>query len=270
MSFENASETTSANITRVAVKPPPFWKPNPTLWFAQLEAQFSIAGITADSTKFYHVISAVESDILNSVSDLILKPPAEKKYEALKQRLIDLHSESQESKIRTLLQGLELGDQRPSQLLTRMRALAGETVGEPLLKSLWLSRLPPHTQSILAALNETLPQLAGIADKISGITSTPSINFATAQTPRQSDSLEQQVAELIQQVNKLTTTMQRRERSKDRENNFRNSGERRSSSRGRYFRQYKEPDNGLCFYHTNFGSRAKKCASPCSFHNQGN
>ncbi|GFW80494.1 retrovirus-related Pol polyprotein from transposon opus [Trichonephila clavipes] len=81
-----------------------------------------------------------------------------------------MHSESEDSKIRTLLQGLELGDQRPSQLLTRMRSLAGDNVGEPILKSLWLGRLPNGTQIILAALNENLDQLATVADKINDLT----------------------------------------------------------------------------------------------------
>lgn len=85
---------------------------------------------------------------------------------ALKNRLITVHTESEASKIKTLLQGLELGDQRPSQLLTRMRSLAGDSVSEPLLMPLWLSRLPATTQSVLAILNENLSTLATVTDKI--------------------------------------------------------------------------------------------------------
>ncbi|GFT14640.1 histone-lysine N-methyltransferase SETMAR [Trichonephila clavipes] len=66
--------------------------------------------------------------------------------------------------------GLELGDQRPSQLLTRMHSPTGDNVGEPLLKSLWLGRLPNGTQKILPALNENLDQLATVADKINDLT----------------------------------------------------------------------------------------------------
>ncbi|KMQ86374.1 gag-pol polyprotein [Lasius niger] len=80
-------------ISRVGVKPPPFWKANPALWFVQLEAQFALANITEDGTKFNHVVSAIESDILNSISDLVLGPPETGKYETLKKRLIELHSE---------------------------------------------------------------------------------------------------------------------------------------------------------------------------------
>ncbi|GFV69160.1 transposon Ty3-I Gag-Pol polyprotein [Trichonephila clavipes] len=164
------NESDSNQISHVAVKPPPFWKHNPALWFVRLEVQFDLAKILNDTTKFNYVLSAVESDILNSVSDLVLKPPENRKYEALKNRLIEVHSETEDSKIRTLLQDLELGDQRPSQLLTRMRSLDGDNVGEPLLKSLWLGRLHNGTQTILAALNKNLDQLATVADKINDLT----------------------------------------------------------------------------------------------------
>ncbi|GFX44936.1 uncharacterized protein TNCV_3429851 [Trichonephila clavipes] len=134
------NECDGNQISHVAVKPPPFWKHNPVLWFVRLEVQFELAQILNFTTKFNYVRSAVDSDILNSVSDLILKPPENGKYEALKKRLIEVHSESENSKIRILLQGLELRNQRPSQLLMRMRSLAGD-----LLKSLWLGRLPNGT-----------------------------------------------------------------------------------------------------------------------------
>ncbi|GBO33497.1 hypothetical protein AVEN_143951-1 [Araneus ventricosus] len=232
------SVSDDATIAHAGVKLPSFWKANPALWFVQLEAQFALAGITVDDTKFNHVISAVDSVILNSVSDIILRPPDIDKYTILKKRLIELHSESEASKIRTLLQGLELGDQRPSQLLTRMRALAGDTVGEPLLKSLWMGRLPNSTQTILAALSEDLAGLATVADKISDLTNHSNIN-AVHVTPSTSDArvtqLEQQVTQLTTLVGELSSTIrQTRSRSRDRQFNY-----SRSRSRDR-FRKYKK------------------------------
>ncbi|GFS87099.1 retrovirus-related Pol polyprotein from transposon 297 [Trichonephila clavipes] len=91
--MDSASDFYSKD-SHVAVKPPPFWKHNPALWFVRLEAQFDLAKILNDTTKFNYVLSAVESDILNSVSDLVLKPPENGKYEVLKKRLIEVHSES--------------------------------------------------------------------------------------------------------------------------------------------------------------------------------
>ncbi|GBM86280.1 Transposon Tf2-8 polyprotein [Araneus ventricosus] len=237
------SVSDDATIARVGVKLPPFWKENPALWFVQLEAQFALAGITVDDTKFNRVISAVDSEILNSVSDIILRPPDIDKYTILKKRLIELHSESEASKIRTLLQGLELGDQRPSQLLTRMRALAGDTVGEPLLKSLWMGRHPNSTQTILAALSEDLAGLATVADKISDLTNHSNIN-AVHVTPSTSDArvtqLEQQVTQFTTLVGEISSTIrQTRSRSRDRQFNY-----GRSRSRDR-FRKYRESSSDL-------------------------
>ncbi|GFQ93959.1 uncharacterized protein TNCT_87391 [Trichonephila clavata] len=122
-------------VSRVGVKLPPFWKANPALWFVQLEAQFALAGITPDNTKFNHVISAIDSDISNCVCDIILKPPDADKYSTLKNRLIELHSESEASKIRTLLQGSNLATTTIS-VISTYESIGCDTVGEPLLRSL--------------------------------------------------------------------------------------------------------------------------------------
>ncbi|GFV45755.1 uncharacterized protein TNCV_2409381 [Trichonephila clavipes] len=140
------NECDSNQISHVAVKPPPFWKHNPALWFVQLEAQFNLAKILNDTTKFNYVLRC-RVGYFKFFCDLVLRPPENREYEALKKRLIGVHAESEDSKIRTFLQGLELGDQRLSQLLRRMRSLAGNNVGEPLLKSLWLGRLPKGKQT---------------------------------------------------------------------------------------------------------------------------
>ncbi|GFU05738.1 retrovirus-related Pol polyprotein from transposon 412 [Trichonephila clavipes] len=68
------NECDSNQISHVAVKPPPFWKHNLVLWFVRLEGQFELAKILIDTTIIY-VLSSVESEILNSVSDLVRKPP---------------------------------------------------------------------------------------------------------------------------------------------------------------------------------------------------
>ncbi|GBN20731.1 Retrovirus-related Pol polyprotein from transposon opus [Araneus ventricosus] len=119
-----------------------------------------------------------------------------------------------------------------------MRALAGDTVGEPLLKSLWMGRLPNSTQTMLAALSEDLEGLATVADKISDLTNHSNIN-AVHVTPSTSDArvtqLEQQVTQLTTLVGELSSTIrQTRSRSRNRQFNY-----GRSRFRDR-FRKYKE------------------------------
>ncbi|GBM86804.1 Transposon Ty3-I Gag-Pol polyprotein [Araneus ventricosus] len=52
-------------------------------------------------------------------------------------------------------------------MLTRMMALAGDTVGEPLLKYLWLGRLINSTETILSALKATVQTVLSRPRRIS-------------------------------------------------------------------------------------------------------
>jgi len=91
-------------------------------------------------------------------------------YEALKRRLIERFSESEELWLKKLLSDIELGDQRPSHLLSEMRELASGKVSDELLKTLWLQRLPTQVKIILAASGDSLVNLACMADKITEVT----------------------------------------------------------------------------------------------------
>lgn len=96
----NDEERIQPEVSRVAIKLPPFWKIDPELWFIQIEAQFSANRITADTTKYNYVVGAIESEVLTQVSDFIKNPPAENKYSELKKRIIIQFSETEEKKIK--------------------------------------------------------------------------------------------------------------------------------------------------------------------------
>lgn len=163
-------ESTSA-VDRVAVRLPPFWSEDAEIWFAQVEAQFEISGITTDSTKYFQVIRELDPKTAREVRDIITKPPKEGKYEKLKKELIQRLSMSQENKRRQLLQFEELGDRKPSQFLRHLRALAGDSVTDDFLRSLWSSRLPTQVQAIIASqTTASLDDIAVLADQIIDVT----------------------------------------------------------------------------------------------------
>ncbi|XP_035233101.1 uncharacterized protein LOC118204918 [Stegodyphus dumicola] len=161
MATSDPLATDDKQMARFAVKPAPFCRSDPNLWFFQLDAQFKLRGITRDNTKFYTAISALDTEVLLSVREIVLKPPSDNKYEELKNKLISVYEESENTKLKQLLQDLQLGDMHPSQLLSKMQELAGDNV----LQSLWFNRLPNNIQAILASSNENLPQLAQMADQ---------------------------------------------------------------------------------------------------------
>ncbi|GFR21465.1 hypothetical protein TNCT_509441 [Trichonephila clavata] len=73
MKRENENDSLSI-VARVSIKPSPFWKPDPKIWFLQLEAQFRNASITADQTKYDYVASSIEAEILAQVMGILTNP----------------------------------------------------------------------------------------------------------------------------------------------------------------------------------------------------
>ncbi|KAJ8911572.1 hypothetical protein NQ315_008915 [Exocentrus adspersus] len=151
------------------VQVPPFWPERPAIWFAQLEGQFELAGITADKTKFYYVTSNLDQKAALEVEDIITTPPATGKYQKIKDEICKRLSVSQEQRIRQLLEGEEIGDRTPSQFLRHLRNLAGSSsiVPDDFLRTIWVSRLPRTMQAILATQDSAdLNKVAELADKI--------------------------------------------------------------------------------------------------------
>ncbi|XP_064462765.1 uncharacterized protein LOC135373598 [Ornithodoros turicata] len=166
----SSAPSPTSSLAAVAVKLPPYFDRNPAVWFLQAEAQFNLAGITAQQTKFYHVISALTPSAANEVYDILASPSPSTPYDQLKKALLQRATLSSRSRLQQLLSTEELGDRRPSQLLRRMRQLLDDqsaSVDDALLRELFLQRLPQNVQMVLAtAADMTLDQLATLADAV--------------------------------------------------------------------------------------------------------
>ncbi len=55
----------------VSLKLPHFWPQQPEVWFTQAEAQFHTRNITADDTKYYYVVSALDQTTASRLIDLL-------------------------------------------------------------------------------------------------------------------------------------------------------------------------------------------------------
>ncbi|XP_077525576.1 uncharacterized protein LOC144137114 [Haemaphysalis longicornis] len=204
---------------RVAVKLPPFWADSPVVWFAQVEAQFSLARITQDRTLYDYVVAHLDARYANEVRDILANPPTDNLYEHLKSALIRRLSLSEEQKIRQL-QSAELAERKPSQLLRHLRALAGNMqVQDSFLRSLWLPRLPPHAQAILQAqVKLPLDELAEIADRVVDASSpqlSPTIQAVaaplnTTEFTRRIDDIDRRLTSIQQHLDERLPTPQRR------------------------------------------------------------
>lgn len=248
-------------MSRIA-KLPPFWKHEPAVWFFQVEAAFGIARISTDETKYQYLLANLDPTVLPFVTDIIRNPPAEGKYEAIKTRILVAFSKSAESKLRKLLKGELLGEQKPTHYLQHMRNLSSGQCDDTLLKSMFLEQLPQQVSAILSASSETdLNKLAMLADKIMDLQRPAHVNAV-------SNSLEDFQQELLKRVEALSARFdkftggnsqrsrsQQRGRSRSKSNNNSNKGNNNNSN----------DDSKMCYYHRRFGTEARKCNRPCAW-----
>lgn len=205
-------------VLKVSPKLPPFWADNPTVWFAQAEAQFALSGITCQTTKYSYIIAQLDTRFAAEISDIIVSPPSENCYDKLRTELIHRFSASEEQRIREILNDAELGDRKPSQFLRYLRSLAGTSFqNEKILRHLWLNRLPKNVQAILAAQADLpLDSLADSADRIMEV-SPPLPAICAAKAPNVPDNLladlSARVEEIARDVQKLKTNLRPRSRS---------------------------------------------------------
>ncbi|GFU15630.1 hypothetical protein TNCV_3615491 [Trichonephila clavipes] len=250
------SET--VEVARIALRLPPFWKSNVRLWIAQCDHAFTFSGISSNDTKHSALVANLDAETLSYVSDIVLSLPSSDKYHTLSQRLITQFSDSETQKIKKLLTDLQLGDEKPSHLLRKMKELSNGQIQDDFLQSLWLQRMPPHIQTVLSASSEPLDKLAIISDKVSEVVGASSTICAatTVPPPSQSsscsaqptmDSLARQIQELSLQVAELT-----RERNSSRHQRY-SSDHRRSHSRSRSVNR----GSGICYYHRRYKEQAR-------------
>lgn len=96
----------------------PFWRELPRAWFVQFEAVLDPLK-TSDDQKFRYLLQQLQAVDLQHLTDILYNPPATDKYLTVKNRLLAVYDKSDVKNFQKLISGLELGDQKPSQLLRR-------------------------------------------------------------------------------------------------------------------------------------------------------
>lgn len=170
----NTAATTAqgANVSRIAVRPAPFYRKAPDVWFRQLESQFVLAGVTATATKFHYALAALPEDVVCDIVEV------DDDYDRLKTAVTDMLRANKHQRIEEALAAVELGNRRPTQLVTDIRrrfAEVGLTVDDTIVKSRLLTALPSNIRSALVGHEAaSLDSFAKIADSMLAVAGPPS------------------------------------------------------------------------------------------------
>lgn len=236
---------------------PSFYKGDPEFFFLQAETVFELYNVRDSVKKFRFVVAQLDRDAGREVIDLIRTPPEHQPYETLRARLMATYGESDNLRIRRLLEDQRLGDRKPSQFLRELRSLGGSAVSDDLLRSIWLRALPDRFQAALAATDQgDLTILSTVADRIAEIYE-PRINEVSAVAPARNQGYESRLLTAIEQ---LTSRVAALETGRTSAGHSR-AGPRPPTPRSRS----KSRDRSLCYYHNRFGARATKCRPPCEW-----
>lgn len=144
-------------LISVSSRIPDFWTDQSSLWFVPFESA-ETPQKASDNLKFQLLVAKLGKQVIVQVADILNNPPAEDKYEALKQRLLHVYEESENQRIQKRIEEMQLGDQKPSQLLHRMQTLAGKKVTSETLLLMWQNNLPSTVRTVLAATAITDPE----------------------------------------------------------------------------------------------------------------
>ncbi|XP_011859683.1 PREDICTED: uncharacterized protein LOC105557124, partial [Vollenhovia emeryi] len=241
-------------------KIPPFWRRSPEAWFVQIEASFRSAGITVDRTKADCLLTGIDEETIAHVLDLVTaEPPPANLYAQLKDRILAAFVVSPEARLRQLLKGQVLGDQRPSHLLNKMKQLNGGQCSDTVLRSLFIELLPEaHKALLVAADSSDLHKLAELADKLADINgpSTAVVVVTPEKGSRKSRSkaplsVDERFDKLTKQIQSLSTSVAklRRDRSTSRTRNKTKRGGEADES---------DDKTGYCYIHQTVGDLGHK------------
>lgn len=240
------------------IKLPQFWIDNPNAWFIQADTIFNIHNITNDDIKYQNTIIALTQEVITKVIDVIQSPPLINKYILLKKTLCERFSMSIESRLELLLTKSSLGDSKPSDLFREMQncVSADALFSVDLLYKLWIRKLPAQLQLSLTGCNTLLNinEKVDLADKLFEIYEKPSISTISNNNTLESsvNNLTQLTNSLSENINQLSMEVSELKINKYNKKNYQNKSNYRNAST-------------ICWYHSKFGTNAKKCIKPCNF-----
>ncbi|BHF82388.1 hypothetical protein SprV_0802552600 [Sparganum proliferum] len=256
MTSTNSNDPTPS-LSGLASSLPDFWQHAPELYFFRIEATFHSAKITRETDKFYKLVEALPPTILSQVQTLLRDPPTDAPYTKLKAELLRLTSVSDRQRYHALVKEEALGDRKPSELLRRMRSLVGNMkIDDKFFKEMFLERLPTSVQTILASGSDDLEisKLAEMADRMMEVERLSSPTIAQVSQPLKVSTSD--LAELKSQIAQLSATVAALQLRRSPGPSRRSFGRDRRRSRSR------PRTANLCWYHVNYGDKARRCVHP--------
>lgn len=279
-----AVASSAPSATQMKVQVPKFLPGKPELWFAMLELAFSVNDVTSDCKKFAIAVNSLDDRTATLVADVILRPPAQQQYKQLKDTVVARTRNSEDERMRKVLQSEGIGDRKPSEFWRHLRnVVEEEEMSDRTLRHIWLSQLPLAVKTAVAACERRdVDSLLAVADRVHA--TLEQSNVSVVSQPGKEDSAGEAAAirrethpsfaEQLRRLQEQMEVLQKRlaemavspqERAGDRK---RGKQEFRRQNRGDSQAAQGNSYQTVCWYHRRFGEGAERCTSPCFFPNR--
>jgi len=254
MSEEN-KDAAQAAVNAAAVRLGTFTAEDADAWFLLAESQFGIRGVTSEETRFWHLVTSLDSATAGRLAQHVNKADQTKKYSVAKAWLLKEFAIPRWKRAERVLAKTELGDQKPSQLVDWIRSMLDDDGPEMLATHIVWRCLPSDVQQALRSSKfDTMEELGALADEVmkNPVHSGPVCSVSYA------DSSSFPVDPEDAMVNRVE---QHQRQSHQKQKQHYNPPPRADNwSQGTSSR--------ICRFHRRFGDRARNCSPPCSFRRQ--
>ena len=222
-----------AAVFGATVQLPAFYKVEPESWFAVADANFALRRVTDTTTKYYYVLSKLDSSTLRKLSAFLKRPRGTDPYNEIRRQLCKAFEPSMEQKLDALLTMSSMGDERPMEFGLELQRLLGDASTGDILKRIFLRRAPPAiATAIKGARKATFEELLEAAEDAWATEAASSSTSAAA----------------VAVVSAAPANRRGARGGKQRG--------ARSAGQARMFT--------LCYFHHKFGNEAKKCSPACA------
>ncbi|XP_017481737.1 PREDICTED: uncharacterized protein LOC108370838 [Rhagoletis zephyria] len=240
---------------------PPMSSTNIEAWFTSMDFWFAASGITAEKQKTATVLAALDPNVLAQLGDVIASLPQNDRFEYVRQRIIEHFADSEQRRLNRVLSELPLGDKKPSELFFEIKRVAGNTLGDTALKSLWIKRLPEFAQAVVAASSGSATEFTKTADTIVDAIAPLQVNRVKSTPQNEVNELRAFVMELDKKLEKFA--IRSRSRNRGRSSSRPRANARNNSQTTANSQETSSVAAQDCWYHQKYGSDARKCRTPC-------
>ena len=275
---------------------PDFDHKNIEIWIRRVEAAYVRANITSASDKFAFLESKISVNFNPTIDEFLYGDATDARWEEFLVYLKDEYSLSKQQKAATFLDGIKRDGRRPSQHLARINQITKDLTLDDLRKESVLRGLPAEVLRVIAprAKTMTAAEAAKMADdhfdkegkSLHCSSNAPTVSHVTQsqqpiETPPPQGEEEDEPINAVGRQSRFTPafsgSQQRQGRSAGRQySNFRsksrnnrgsnaNNGNNSNNNNSSNASNFRGGNNGMCFYHSNFGAKARKCEDPCSW-----